>query len=431
MKLYDKLAQLHFCADRTNKSQTFRIVTELTQPVRKDVLLEALKKTLALFPVFAERPVITADKKTVGMAENSLPPAVYGDDAPAALGTDETNGYLFRVIAKDRNIILSVFHALCDSHGAHMFMLHLLWYYLTGMGYEIDPEGALLSPDDLSDRSYTDSLEEKLAERGIDRSACDSGAPGPEAIFRDPREEELFDSDVYSFTRFGMPFAELRKLTHELGTTPLLLFYVLGAEAMRETADVGDKVINASFAIDLRSRLGSRSTGEFAGLGNLYYTADNEKLPLSEQLMNAKKALDRITDGDRILCETGKILDGYEEIVKYMDLTMTEYIQPILSKNAKASGSTFFLSNVGPLRFPKDMVPFIKDVQIQGPPARFDPTLSLHTYGDTLYFQCFHNTTDDTFVNRIAEKLNALGVEVTLLEKRTQKDDYLGKLYVE
>ena len=243
MRLYSKLPQLHFCSVRTNKSSTFRFVAEMSAPIRDDVLLQALNKTLALFPAAACRPFITADKKRVGMKPNPVPPVIYHEDSPAALGTDETNGYLFRVISKDRTIIFSVFHALFDARGTHQFVLHLLWFYLTCAGCEIDPEGMLLSEEDLNDPEIAVPLEKLLEAHGITGGYSDPDAPPRECYFHDTREDELYDTDIFSLTRIAMPFAQVKQLTRELHTTPMLLFYVLGAQAMRETADVGDQVV--------------------------------------------------------------------------------------------------------------------------------------------------------------------------------------------
>lgn len=431
MKLYSKMPQLHFCSDRINKSQTFMIKAEMSEPIRDDILLDALKKTLELFPTAACRPYITADKKRVGMKPNETPPVIYHDTAPAALGTDETNGYLFRVVSTDQTIYFFVFHSLFDARGGHMFFTHLLWFYLTGSGYTIDPEGVLLTPEDLADPAVMTALEDILEEYGVTGGYEDPDSPEKERLFHDTREDELYDTDVFSLLRIAMPFAQIKQLTKELGTSPMLLFYVLGAQAMRETADVGDKVVCCCYAADLRSRLGSRSQEEFSGMGNLYYYPEDEQLSFSEQLAKAKTDFDRIMSGDGILRTAKDMLDSYDAIVPYMDLSMMGKMQSMLSKTAKMNSSSFFLTNIGLLRFPKDMMPYIKDVQIFGVPAKYDPNVGLHTFSDTLYLNYTHNTTDDSHADRIVEKLSALGIDCKTVLKRTAKMDYLGRLPVD
>ena len=429
MKLYSKTSQLHFCSDRKNKSQTFRMEAVMSEPVRDDVLLEALKKTLKLFPTAACRPIITSDRKHVGMIPNSIDPVIYHDDKPAALGTDETNGYLFRVISKGRTIVFSLFHALCDARGAHMFLADLLWFYLTGLGYDIDPEGYVFDPEEILTEDFTASLEERLEEYGVKADYVDPEAPPRDKIFHDSREDELYDTDVFSLTRFEMPFSQVKNVTRELGTTPLILFFVLGAQAMRETADVGDKVIQCCFAADLRGKLNSRSTDEFSGMGNIYYTKEDEKLSLEEQLKKARASFDR--EMDNILKTMKSLLDGYDGLIQYLDLSMSSKIQPLLSKNAKVSSSSMFISNMGAFRFPKGMAPYIEDVQIYGAPAKYDPTIGLHTFGDTLYINLDHNTSDDSHIERIMEKLRELGVECKKVFSRIERIDYLGTLDID
>lgn len=428
MELYSKLSQIHFAADRKNKSQAFRFYIDFTQELNDKALLSALEQTLEFFPVFACRPYISADKKTVGMKPNPLPPVICHDDSPVALGTDGTNGYLFRLANLGKTLMLSVFHALADAHTAHMFLIHLLYYYFTAMGHKIDPEGALMTDKDLADRDVTAPLEDKLAEYGITERFSDPAAPPAEQIFHDLREEELFDSDVYAVKRCALPFAELRKLTHELHTTPLLLMCVLGAQALRETADVGDKYVYSSYAADLRSRLHSRSTGEFGSVCGFYSSAEEAKLPLSGQLERAKSEFDRIMSGDLILRVAKGMVDYADMMTAYMDYTKKDAMIPMLAQMAKKTSSTVFYTNVGPLRFPKDIEAFMNRILIEGPPAKLDPTVSMHTFKDTLYIAFLHNTNDGAHFIRIVEKLVSLGVPCKILPAYTASPDYLGNI---
>ena len=429
MKRYSKTAQLHFCFDRKNKSQAFRMEAVMSEPIRDDILLEALKKTLKLFPTAACRPVITADRKYVGMEPNGMEPVIYHDETPAALGTDETNGYLFRVISIDRTIVFSVFHAMCDARGAHMFLATLLWFYLSGLGYDVDPEGYVPRPEEIESPDFTDSMDERLDARGVSGGYVDPEAPPREMIFHDAREDELYDRDIFSVSCAAMPFSEVKQITKALGTTPLLLFTVLGAQAMRETAKVGDQVIQCCFAADLRGRLNSRSPGEFSGASDIYYYPDDEKLPFEDQLKKAKVFFDR---GMENLERSAKsMLDGYEEMLQYIDLTMMDLFQPLLSRNGKVTSSSMFLSNMGAFRFPKGMDPYLRDVRIYGTPVKYDATIGMHTFGETLYLTYMHNTTDDSHFDRMTEKLRELNVACRTVYRKTTKLDYLGRLNVE
>ena len=429
MKRYSKTAQLHFCFDRKNKSQAFRMEAVMSEPVRDDVLLDALKKTLKLFPDAAYRPVITADRKYVGMEPNGTEPVIYHDDTPAALGTDETNGYLFRVISIDCTIVFSVFHALCDARGAHMFLTTLLWFYLTGLGYDVDPEGYVPKPEEIESPDFTDSLDKRLDAYGVAAGYVDPEAPPREMIFHDAREDELYDKDIYSVSCAAMPFSEVKQITKAFGTSPLILFTVLGAQAMRETAEVGEKIIQCCFAADLRGRLNSRSPGEFSGASDIYYYPDDEKLPFEAQLKKAKASFDR--GMENLERSARSMLDGYEEMLPYLDLTVTDRFQPLLSRNAKVTSSSMFLSNVGALRFPKGMAPYLKDVQINGTPVKYDATIGMYTFGDTLYLTYMHNTTDDSHLDRMTDKLRELGVACRTVYRKTTKIDYLGRLNAE
>ena len=83
-----------------------------------------------------------------------------------------------------------------------MFLANLLWFYLSGLGYDVDPEGYVLKPEEIRTPEFTDSLDERLDAYGVSGGYVDPQAPPREMIFHDAREDELYDRPIPISTLF-------------------------------------------------------------------------------------------------------------------------------------------------------------------------------------------------------------------------------------
>ena len=61
------------------------------------------------------------------------------DISPYYIGSDDTNGYLFLCGYKGSTIYLDYQHCISDGRGFDQFMRTILYYYLKGMGHDVEP----------------------------------------------------------------------------------------------------------------------------------------------------------------------------------------------------------------------------------------------------------------------------------------------------
>lgn len=427
MMKYDKLGQFFFFFNRTVKSQVFEFILDMAEPVDEEKLKTALDQTLRLFPDKGARPVISEDKKSVIMEPNPLPPLIFHEEGQVGLGSDENNGYLFRCIVLGKQLRISMFHALGDGHGAMVFVYHIVWYYLNAMGHEIRPGGLLMTPEEVQSYDATADMEKKLADYGITERKDVPGRYSPEQVFHDPGQEELFSSAQAFGTVLRLPLKPLMELLHTYEVTPLVFFHVLFSQAIREVSDVGDKVIDTSYAVDMRKRLHSRYLCDFGSLGDMFYTPQMEQLPLEEQLRLAKEERDAWVNGEDILYTAKNIAAAFDDVAPYADFTMLEAMQPMIEKSRRDKATVFF-SNNGRIPFSEDMLPFIRDFNVHFLPSGTEINVGFHSYKDHFYMCVFDNSTDPAVVDALREKLSGLGLASEIIFRQTFVQDYLGKL---
>ncbi len=111
-------------------SAVFRLSVELTIPVKRDILQQALEDILPRFPSFALR--MRPGLFWYYLEPNKAQPTVFEDTAYPCrrLYRKDNNGYLFRVLYYNNKLSVEFFHSLADGTGALMFTKTLAARYL-------------------------------------------------------------------------------------------------------------------------------------------------------------------------------------------------------------------------------------------------------------------------------------------------------------
>ena len=130
--------QFYLYLGKGDKAAVMEYSYTLDVPVTKDLLTEAVQKTVEAFPMFGCRPYLDAEGKLI-VEKNEAPVPVFMDnDGIFSLGSDETNGYLFCVTTKGDIIRICASHALADGRGIFFFSELLIYNYLKVSGVEVD-----------------------------------------------------------------------------------------------------------------------------------------------------------------------------------------------------------------------------------------------------------------------------------------------------
>ena len=123
---------------------TCRARVDLAEPIDGAVLKGAAEKAFRRFPYYA-RTIHLNEQNAFEMKPCDAPIVVKEDGAPLTLGSEETNGFLFAITYTGNRIYFNFSHSSCGGCGAMFWIKSTLWQYLTDKGYDIDPEGILVS----------------------------------------------------------------------------------------------------------------------------------------------------------------------------------------------------------------------------------------------------------------------------------------------
>lgn len=127
----------------TKKAQSlFRISALMCDDVDKDVLQIALTDVLNRFSAYKVR--LKRGYAWHYFEQNDMPVKVFGEGALLTpIDPEETNGYLFRVCAVEKEIRLEIFHALCDGNGALAFLRSIVQRYRQLLGFDVTDDSII------------------------------------------------------------------------------------------------------------------------------------------------------------------------------------------------------------------------------------------------------------------------------------------------
>ncbi|MBR0092162.1 MAG: hypothetical protein IJP92_10720 [Lachnospiraceae bacterium] len=404
------LDQLFYYMFSEYESCSIVLNVRLKMAVSPTKLTAALRLALMRNASFREMPVIDREGRLKLMA-NPIPAEVYPyDPAPVNYGTTDTNYYMFRLMYRDREIILSAFHGLTDGRGIMMFARTLLYYYFEAFGISINPGDKVLTLDTPEDPTeMVDSM----------RHFANSGADKPperkaEQVFRLPMEPYPVDTSGRDH-RFRICFEteSLMKIARAAGTTFTPVFSALVARAVYRTFDTKGRTISMLGAVDERPFYGSKSLLNFT---ELY------RVPFIPALCEADLEIQARIIKDDVMARqiTKERFDQrlYEElqareILFSPPLTNTNHLTTLRRQLWKdeAFYATFFVTNVGTTDLPEEMNGLIESADIFVSNLNAHPYFVVLTHGDLTIVNVVQRFPGDFLARRVYETLVDAGVK--------------------
>ena len=371
------------------------------------ILQKAVEKSVDRFYFFGLTPVLD-ENGCVFFDKNTRPVEVYPDDGTFAyLGTADCNGYLFRVMYTDNTVGLSFFHAITDGRGSIAFLVSVLYHYLTLSGLDISSEGIICDvlPEDGSERDIlTDQIPEKLDHEW---------AQMPGEVFVLPEENVLNKTPYTKKIDLCFPVKELLDKAKEYSATPLPLVSVLCGIAMDGVYDTQDKSIVSSVLVDMHDMQQSRALSNYCCNVFLPLEGDVRRAGIQEAIDDQKRWMEKVNTPANLFGKLAE-LKKMEPLIRKTPLNDPRYLMAAMKKddNVGKAKATYFLTNVGKIRFPKDLMKYIDidECDFNSMNAGSNPIVSLMSIGDKGHIYVTQNFESTAFAESLCKVLNDNGI---------------------
>ena len=340
----------------------------------------------------------------------------------ARMSYDETRKCALRVLTYRSRIAIEIFHSLTDGTGALVFLKSLVAEYLQQRyGVRIPAEhgvlGRLESP---SEEELEDSFQKYAGRYTVGRQESDAwkftGTPEPGGFL--------------NLTCFQLPVQETLDKAHEYGVTLTTFLSAATTMALQNlqkemVPEISHrKSIKVQLPVNLRNLYKSRTLRNFA-----LYTTPEIMPKLGEysfeeicKVIRAHMEAD-ITPKQMSMKIATNVNSERLMAVRIMPLFLKNLIMKAVFKTVGERKSCLSLSNLGAVKLPEEMKPFVKRFDfILGVQATAPYNCGVISYGDTIYINFIRNIRESQLEYHFFQVLQDMGLPVLVQSNAREQE---------
>ncbi|TAH72916.1 MAG: hypothetical protein EWM47_02905 [Anaerolineaceae bacterium] len=336
-------------------TKVFRFVSELKDEIDRDILQDAVDKTLLLFPFYQavlRRGAFwyyfeSTDLRPEVVEENKLPCSM--------LYHRNRRNLLFEVIYYKNRINLEVFHALTDGTGALGFLKTLLYYYIT-IRYK-DDFGETLPVLD-----YDASLSQKMDD-SFQKHYSVNRLPKKVKITKAYRIQGRRSIDNRIKIIEGlMPVKEVLNLARSHNTTLTVYLVALFIRSISKEMPARSKKnpVVLSVPVNLRTYFPSVTARNFFATISISYNFSNSSDELEDIIREVKDSFERELTKEKLEKQMNRLLSlEHNAFMRVVPLVIKDKILRFATRLSD-KGITATLSNVGKITISPELAPYIQ-----------------------------------------------------------------------
>ena len=397
-------------------SNIFRFCMELKEEINPEILTKALENIMPRFPGFDVRI-----RKGLFWYYFEKNPNIAPDVKPDIQNPchrvkfKENKGFLFRVYYHGKRIAVDTYHAISDGHGAAIFSCTLVAEYLKLQGHNISSGGLVL---DTNEPPKREELEDTFS-----RIANSKGKIKRSDKYVYHAKGTKLPKHMVNIISGTMSFSDIHKYTKAHGVTITEFFAALLMQVHIEKQrkeEKKQKEVSVQIPIDLRSVYKTETLRNFTiclrakvdpQLGDYSFEELLKQVAYQLRLANDEKKLNAMVTANM----------GLERnpVLKFLPLAVKDLGVGISFLITGEQTTSVLLSNLGAVKLPEDMLPFVeKAFLMPGPGIRNAVRCGLATVGDNLVLTIagIHKETD--IEREIFTKLVKMGFHVKIESNR-------------
>ncbi len=364
----DNSAIMHMATARKDHSNSFRIVYTLTEPVRPEILQEAIDRITPRFPTIIAGVKNGIFRHKVIPAETS-PKAEYEDECLRTMTKKEIKNCAVRFFYKENRIIAEFFHSMTDGYGGTVLMNTLIGEYFH-IKYDMHiPNTEMLlccdeEPMEMEEQddffTYAGEVSEPIKHHSVYQ------IPGT----RITGQKIMTNTAVFD-TQTVLKAAH----RHNVSVTTFLCGIMMKAvtEAHnRRTGKDPSKPVQVMVPINLRKLFPSSTLRNFSLYALPHISGSDTQKPFTEMLADIKSQMKKESSEERIK-KTITTHTKAEKNISLIPLWIKCAVLRFINDHFGECNSCISLSNLGDISLPEELNRYVKTMQLILTPRRKSP----------------------------------------------------------
>ena len=365
-------------------SNIFRTSVELKEEIDPQLLQQALDNVMPRFPMYAVR--MRRGMFWYYLEKNPIasPTAKPDIQNPCyRVKYREGDRFLFRVYYHNRSISVDFFHAVTDGYGNSTFLFTLVAEYLRLKGHHIPAEGAVKDISQSATRGEIEDAFPKYATSKAKASVLDKHTyiPGGTRV----------PNHSVNLTMGTMSFKAVHAIAKEKGVTVTELFaaILMDIHIKRQLREkTKQKLVAVQVPINLRNIYPTETLRNFSICLKVTIDPNLGEYTFDEILREVSLQLRLARDEKKINATiTHNLAFEKNYFLRAMPLPLKDIALGVATIVAAERTTSSYLSNLGPVKLPQEMIPLIEKVYfVPGPGLHTAARCGVASIGDTLVF---------------------------------------------
>lgn len=385
----------------------YRCTCELHEKIDAELLLQALKDTVAYFPFFQVEMkhgifwyYFEDSDLPVEISEDNLSPC-------SQIYREGLRGLLYRVTYWNNRINLEVFHSLSDGGGAMYFMRILIIHYLMKAHKDIFKGMSCTDFFDVPIEAYASDGYEKYYENKPVKPAAKQ-----QKAFR--VKGRTLPNGVTHVIRGVISTKQILRLCHQRGVSIGEFLTAVYISSIHETMNKHDekKPVIILIPINLRKYFPSESAKNFTAIMRVSHN-------FREEGKDFDSILNHLHETFQTMLTPEKVHEAFNQFVALEHNVAIKLVplfikSPVMRISAILSDkcNTSTLSNLGRIVMPKEFIPYIKLFDFCFSTQKMN--ISVGSFEDNMCISFTSAVSDIMIPRAFYRKLSALGLDVEI-----------------
>ncbi len=397
------------------ESHTYRVQVELTEEVDPLVLQIASNQILKRFPMFRVKLKHGFFLTYLDYNPKELIVSEMTHKLCSTIDFHQNRGFLFKVLYRQNIIAVEMFHSLADGAGVMAFLQALVFHYLQLKGYPVKPENLIKTMDEKPRDEESEDANQLYYDKTNHAQQKQQKAYRMTGTLFHENETGLI-TGVVSTSKM-LEYVRSKELTITEFITSLFIYSVYQAQIQYHTDVERQYPMKIAVPVNLRRFFPSNTLRNFSNVMMTQVDIDNDDLTLDEIIQTVKQQLQVETSKEVLIRKLSVFVKyGNNPFFRYLPYFIKKFLLKIGYRLLARRVSTASVTNIGVIRFPNSVEPYINGVTaILGAGRNSKDNCSIISYRDELKIS-FSRSIKETDIERIFfTHLTSLGMSVILI----------------
>jgi NRPS condensation-like uncharacterized protein len=397
------------------ETNVFRVAISLTEKIDNVLLQQTVDTILARYPMFKVKlkkglfwSYFDYNSKPFHVEE--LKHYVCGEISPK-----KNNGYLFRVMYRNTDIIIEMFHSLADGAGVIKFLKALTYEYLVLVGKDIKPDNLVPTKNQRPSMEEYEDANTKFYDKKNKKHVPEKRAY---RIKGSPLSEDLTGiiSGTMSTSRM-IRLARENKMTITEYFAALMMYTIYITQIQyRGQIKSNQAPVKIFVPVNLRKHFPSNTLRNFSNFVKVGMVMTEDDISFEDLKIFVKEQFEKgMTKSELIRKMSENVKFEKNIFLRFTPYFLKKYALKIGYNMLGMKLNTMSLTNIGKVDFPESMQPFVFDVTAAVYAGKFNTVnCSIMSYQDRLKISFTRSIVETTIEREFFRHFTDLGIDVEI-----------------